>query len=96
MPDSQGKLSDDEKKKVVSWLKNKWKEPAVCPYSKDSEWIIGGHLVAPTNYSKVGAVIGGDAYPLVMVICKNCGYTVFLNAVMVGILPTKEQIDAHK
>ncbi len=97
MPDLHGKLSDDEKDKVVSWLKEKWKGPVICPYSKDSEWIIGEYIVAPINYSKKGIFVGGEDSPQVMVVCKNCGHTVFLNAVILGLFPPGGEVsDARK
>ena len=33
-----------------------------------------------------GLVVGGPVYPLVVVTCATCGYTVFVNAIKVGIV----------
>jgi hypothetical protein len=42
-----------------------------------------------------GIVIGGRAavYPLLVVTCTRCGFSVFVNALVAGILPRPE-IDA--
>ena len=91
MPDPQGLLSAEEKQKVIKWLHDKWKG-VVCPYSQDSNWIVGDHAVMPMVVGEGGAtVIGGTSYPQVMVVCKTCGHTVFLNAVIVELFPAHQE-----
>ena len=101
MPDSKGLLSQDDKDKVVSLITQKWKN-WTCPFSGDSNWIVADHAVTPMTIGQGGSIImGGANYPQVMLICKTCGYTVFINAVLVGIFPPSpegkgEHINAKK
>ena len=94
MSDSFGKLTDEEKKQVESWIDNQVGDRRfVCSICNNSKWMVGNHLVAPPIYS-TGFHLGGPAYPQAMVICTVCAHTVFLNAVMVGIaLPQKTETE---
>lgn len=89
MPDSEGKLSSDDKKTVIAHLSRPGfvMEP-ICPLCGKSEWFVADDLVMPPNFSPGrGLNLGGPGYPLVMIISTSCGYTRFLNAVYVGLVP---------
>lgn len=87
MPDTTGKLTPEDQKKVSDWLREKWKTPANCPICGSTNWTIGDHLIQPLTFFGGGVSIGGITYPQVMVISNDCGYTRLFNAVMLGLLP---------
>ena len=97
MPDSQGRLSKEEKQKVVDWLEKfqaKRGRNLICPICGEPNWQIGDHLVAPSLLNASGGLlIGGVSYPHVLLISTPCGYTIFLNAVVVGIVNPGEKPD---
>lgn len=78
-----------DKKAVQKWLQQKWTGPASCPISGDNNWTVADDFVQPMKYSTGGLSIGGRGYPLVMVVCSTCGYTLFLNAIVMGLLGDK-------
>jgi predicted nucleic-acid-binding Zn-ribbon protein len=96
LPDQGGKLTESEKQKVVSWLKEKWIEPTNCPICKVNEWLVGDHVITPVLVGEKGALLGNIAYPHVLLICKTCGYTIFFNAVKLEILLTEGKSNAAK
>ena len=75
-----------DKNAVQAWLQQKWTGEASCPVSGDNNWIIADDFVQPMKYSAGGLTIGGRGYPLVMVVCRTCGYTLFINAIIMGLL----------
>jgi hypothetical protein len=89
MPDTDGKLTQDEKQRVIQRITSAWHEPRFCPYCGSPQWLVGDHLVQPVTLgANVSMMIGGGiGYPQVMLISAGCGYTVFFNAVVLGILP---------
>lgn len=94
MPDDQGKLSEDDRATVNQWLESRWKD-ARCHVCRENSWTIGGHTVAPLRTTPQGGVgIGGVLYPQVMVICTNCGNTVYFNAALMKLVESKSDIDA--
>jgi len=87
MPDPSGKLTEEEKRKISDWFRERWKLPATCPICGTMNWTIGEHLVQPLTFSGGGISVGGITYPQVMLISTDCGYTRLFNAVMLGLLP---------
>jgi hypothetical protein len=90
MTDHTGQLTPEELQKVKDWLiKFKPGGDAICPICGSSEWFISAHLVQPVTLGVGFAIqLGGIGYPQVMMNSNPCGYTMFLNAVMIGILPS--------
>jgi len=87
MPDSSGKLSDEEKKKITDWLARWRHEPNPCSVCGSPNWLIGDHLVQPVTLGPNSQLqLGGVGYPQIMLISLPCGHTVFINAVVAGIL----------
>ncbi len=59
-------------------------------------WNIQDSFYQITEFKKGGLVIGGPVLPVIPVICGNCGYTVFVNAILAGLMeppaaPNKEE-----
>jgi hypothetical protein len=75
-----------DKAKVRDWLQKHWTGLTSCPISNDNSWTISDYLVQPMTYAAGGLRLGGPGYPMVMVICSTCGYTVFFNAVVMNLL----------
>jgi hypothetical protein len=79
--------------KTVAWLETKWSrsdgEAAPCPYCGTRQWSVGLPTL-PVTYS--GPPFAGFA-PVVPVMCLNCGNTVFINAILSGLLPPPSNLD---
>lgn len=68
------------------WLAEKHVGLPHCPVSQDGNWALADHVVELRRYEKGSLYVGGPVYPMVMVVCKTCGYTMFFNAVLIGLL----------
>ena len=81
------RLTDEEKKQVVRWLQSRAAGPRECAVClQRNNWVIADDLVSPSPYHRGSEVdIGRTSYPQAMLVCENCGNTVYLNAVMMGI-----------
>jgi predicted nucleic-acid-binding Zn-ribbon protein len=88
MPDNQGRLSQEEKRKAQAWLQQNWKN-WVCPYSGHRNWELGDIVVQGTPFIGGGLSVGGPVYPLLVITCSGCGNTVFINAIKAGIVAGK-------
>ena len=85
MPDNPGLLTDDQKRRIVEWLKQRG-APKHCAACGQNNWNLGAHLVVPSTWMGGGISLGGPSYPLAMLICRNCSHTVLFNAVIMGIV----------
>lgn len=86
LPDKDGKLSKEEAATVQDWIIERWKGPSTCLVCESNQWTMGEHMVAPIKMTDGGGiVVGGSSYPQVMLVCSNCGYTLYFNAPLIGI-----------
>jgi len=97
MPDATGKLTEEDYRKIHAWLgKHSPGGSAICPVCHSPNWTIGEYLVQPITLGAGHALqLGGIGYPQFMLISNPCGHTLFINAVMAGVVipvaPPKEQ-----
>lgn len=90
-------LTPDQRRITEAWVKEHWAGSKACPICTQSKWSIAEHVVQPVTHSPIGALNlgGGPAYPAVPMICNTCGYTVYFNAVIMGLFaPAKEAENA--
>ena len=81
-----GNLSAEQIAAFTKWLADKWaKDRAVCTVCGINNWQVAQHLVSPPVVSGRALSLGGPAYPQAMCICRNCGHTLYFNAVVAGI-----------
>jgi hypothetical protein len=87
MADHTGKLSIAEKQKISEAINACWGgRSEACPICGNTQWLIADHLVTTTTLG--GAFqLGGQVYPLVMLISPCC-YTRLFNAIMLGVHPS--------
>jgi hypothetical protein len=95
VPNSQGQLEPDEKEAVIRWLAAHW-TIQTCPFHGPTTWEVGDVTATMPFMGKGGGAAGsgawpgGPAYPLIVVTCQICGYTVFVNAFTVGIVTHRQ------
>jgi hypothetical protein len=84
------KLNPDQQKKLIAKLQQTgWAE--ICSVCKDSNWNISDTIFELREFQSGGLVIGGGRpiYPVIPMACSRCGNTIFLNAVITGVLEPK-------
>ena len=93
-------LSQEQRERIASWIRGKWKN-AVCPHCLENSWTVSEYVIllrASPPASLGGLHLGGPGFPTALVICKNCGHTTMLNAIIadLGIVPKEGGADASK
>ncbi len=87
MPHADGKLSEDEKIKLRQKIDGLWRGSAKnCPICGSNQWLIGEHVVESPIITEGVRGFGAGAYPSVMLISQPCGYTLYFNAVILGVI----------
>jgi hypothetical protein len=86
MPDSNGKLTSEEKTEVTDAINRQWQDhPHACPICGDTRWIISDYIVRPITMGPDGqTILSGPAYPNVLVISQKCGYSFMMNIRILG------------
>lgn len=91
MPDSDGKLTQEETKKFIAWLNEKSKNHA-CPVCQNNNWAVGDHIVEGRIFRGGNTIIGGGiSYPQIFVSCQNCQYIRHFMAVPILELKSEDE-----
>jgi len=77
-------MSNIESKKLIDHLTNKWVDNK-CPLCATNRWNISDKIYELREYNEGTLVLGGTIVPLIPVTCQNCGNTVFINSIVIGI-----------
>jgi hypothetical protein len=89
MPDRDGTLTSEEREKVGRWLDENWKQPRTCPVSGHDTWEISPRIVYLNAFlpTEIWTQQTLQVYPVIMAICKGCGYMLLFTARRMGIEP---------
>lgn len=69
---------------AIDWLRKRWTQPTTpCPYCNKSDWRVGTPVDIATDR-------GAPLSPHFPVMCGYCGHTVFINALIAGVVPGNE------
>lgn len=74
--------------KTIEYLQRKWGS-AGCPMCGGNEWNVSEKIFELREFSAGKRMVGesnGAILPVVPVICNNCGNTMFINALFIGLL----------
>ena len=78
----QGKVN-----KYIAKLK-----PYSCPLCHKGEWIVGDMIFHLTEYFEDELRIGGTpSFPVLPLVCSECGNTIFINALAAGLLDNDKE-----
>jgi RNase P subunit RPR2 len=83
-------LTEEQKKAFVEYIKlfvgdGMWHCPG-CLKWHDYDTTVSRSLGALLMYENASVDLKGPVSPLVQVICSDCGYTMFFNAAIIGVL----------
>lgn len=91
-PQENNNMTDEQMKKVLDWLNTKRNTAShVCDFCGNQGWSLAKDIVTSLIVGPTGNInLGGQIYPHVMLICKNCGNTKFFNAAMMELIVLKK------
>jgi predicted nucleic-acid-binding Zn-ribbon protein len=79
-------LSGEQLDKAIAHLQKHWKpEKSKCPVCDHDAWQVDG-VFELREFDNGSLNLRGRIYPVIVVACKTCGYSFWLNAVKAGVL----------
>ena len=80
----------EQSQKASAWLNAHWTNRN-CPLHGPTLWQLDTWLAEVRAYAGGSLIVGGGQaiFPLLVVTCTKCGYVVFVNAIMAGIVESK-------
>ena len=71
---------------ALRWLSVQWPiQRRVCPICATRNWAVGDDLIRLRSPKLIAK------HPCIVVTCSQCGYTIFFNAHVMGIMPKGQQ-----
>jgi len=80
------KLEKPDIDQIAKWLNDNWVGKKLCPCCSVNDWTISDTVFEFRAFHGGGLVVGGSVYPAVGIVCNICGYTLFYNAIKIGIV----------
>lgn len=88
------KLTEDQGQRVINYILEKSNHRQItCPICGQHEWSVNNLVTEMREFQNGNLVVGGDSsiMPFVSITCNNCGHTLFINAIMSGIISPQVQ-----
>jgi predicted nucleic-acid-binding Zn-ribbon protein len=79
------------KERGMEWLNKNWHTPKACPICKQNNWAVSESLALLPRLVKDAMEAPNLVYPVFLVTCGTCGYTLFINALVAGLLPQEKK-----
>jgi hypothetical protein len=74
-------LTEAETDRLAAWFRDKWKT-GPCPICATERWAPNAKF---SHLPNENTSADGTVYPVLLVFCSNCGYTMAINARVAGI-----------
>lgn len=90
MPTKDGRLTKDERQRLVDWLNQKWTH-RTCTSCGTHEWDLMDQLTMMPVYMQRTEPEIGRAVVCVSAICQNCARMEFFNALVMNVVGVTRQ-----
>ena len=82
--------SRENKRRINDWILEKWRSQPRCPFCQEDHWEIGEELISSIPFEGGVFKFARGAYPVLTILCTNCGYVANFSAVKVGLIKGEE------
>lgn len=84
-------MEKKDSEKIINFLNEKWQNHP-CPMCGVGKWSVQDKIFELREFHGGDLVMGGTPIiPIIPVTCGNCGNTVFINAIMTGIVKAEKE-----
>ena len=71
--------------KAIAWIDEHWIGQKACPICENTGWFVGD-VAGEMREMRPNNLISGPRYPLIVISCSTCGYTLLFNAIVGGLV----------
>ena len=93
------KLSAEQAQKFIEYITRATdNKPIICPICGKSQWSVNNVVTEMREFQNGNLIIGGESsiMPFVSITCNNCANTLFVNAIIAGIVSPQEKQEKQK
>ena len=77
-------MDKETAEKTKQFINLKWLTPKMCPICGNPNLGLIEEIVEIRPFNGGNIVVGGELFPYNVIVCSNCGYTIFFNAIKTG------------
>lgn len=79
-------MSDVNQDELINILNEKWKG-RLCPMCGAGNWVVSNKVFELREFNEGNLIVGaGPITPVVTITCGNCGNTIMVNPMAIGLL----------
>lgn len=78
-------IPKEEIQKAIAWIDEHWTGQKACPICQNARWGVAD-TVGDVQMMGLNKEPTDRTYPLVILTCQTCGYTVLFNATVIGLM----------
>lgn len=88
-------LSQEQGEKIINLIGEKWIRQGCCPMCNHSGLSIENRIYELREFNNGNVVIGGNqaTIPVAVIICPECGNTMFINVLAAGVINQNSNIE---
>ena len=80
------KLTEEQMNKALETIRKRWTSPQHCNVCGKSDWGVDDTIYQLSEYRPDKVQPTFKVKPLVTLICNNCGHTITMNAIHLGVV----------
>ena len=87
-------MEQKEINKTIEFVNEKWGKDFKCPFCHADKFTITNSIYQLPAFNKTDVGFmnrDNTVLPVIPLACENCGYTVFINAIICGVLKGAEK-----
>lgn len=78
-------IPKEDIQKAIAWIDEHWTGQKTCPICLNTRWGVAD-TVGDVQMMGLNKEPTDRTYPLVILTCQTCGYTVLFNATVIGLM----------
>ncbi len=90
--DAEGRLDEEEIRRVDAWIADRWRH-GPCPVCEANSWAPNLRIGQIENEATFSV---GETFPVLLIFCTECGYTLSINARIAGIRGVQNDRDEQE
>jgi predicted nucleic-acid-binding Zn-ribbon protein len=91
------RLTEEQRENVSKRITSYWGDQLFdCPVCRNKHWKINDTIFEMREFSEGKLDIAGKVFPVIIIICDRCGYTITFNAIMLGVVKAESPAEEVK
>ena len=90
------KLTSEQAQRVIDHITHAAEgKSIVCPICGRNQWSVNNVVTEMREFQNGNLIIGGESsiMPFVSITCNHCAHTLFVNAILAGVVSPQQQVN---